>query len=214
MKWNKYFIVNLQPENILTNIYARKLQVRYDILPIRSFYDGGSSCGFYSEFAGKTFNASHLSPTSLAPVDRTSKLMIVSHGNEYGLRGMDAATLGRKLVNAGLKEVGLISFKACLVGKEGFLEILSKDIAMRGIDHGWLIGYRDTTLLPCSYFGSPWHTCIDTDEDLFLHYTYGYKSSDQNRIRLVKGNIDVVLPGTRRFSTISPQLCNLRRRLT
>jgi hypothetical protein len=140
--------------------------------------------------------------------------MIVSHGHEYGLRGMDVATLGRKLVNAGLKEVGLISFKACLAGKEEFLEILSKDIAVRGIDHGWLIGYRDMALLPFSYFGSPWHTCMRTHEDVYLHYNHGYKSSDQNRIRLVKGNIDVVLPGTRRFSTKAPQLCNLRRRLT
>ncbi|MBS7697753.1 MULTISPECIES: hypothetical protein [unclassified Chelatococcus] len=213
MKWKKYFIININID-LITSIYARKLQVRYNIPPSRHFFHGCGDFGKYPELAGAMFNASPLLPTSLAAVDRTSKLMIVSHGSEFGLCSMDMATLVSKLVNSGLKEVGLISFKACLTGKGRFLDILSKDIAMRGIDHGWLIGYRETAMLTFSYFGSPWHTCINSDEDIDLHYYHGYKSADNDRIRLVKGNIDVVLPGTRRFSTTSPQLCNLRRRLT
>ncbi|MBX3540839.1 MAG: hypothetical protein KF735_24575 [Chelatococcus sp.] len=214
MKWDKYFIINIQPRDTIIDIYAKKIQSRYNIPSNRSFYDRRDSGDIFAGFAGTTFNALPLSPTALTPVDRTSKLMIVSHGSEYGLHSMDMATLARTLVNAGLKEVGLISFKACLTGKDQFLDILSKDIAMRGIDHGWLLGYREIALLPLSYSGSPWHTRLDTDEDRYLHDEHGYKSADQNRIRLVKGNIDVVLPGTRRFSSVSPQLCNLRRRLT
>ncbi|MBS7704433.1 hypothetical protein [Chelatococcus asaccharovorans] len=118
------------------------------------------------------------------------------------------------LEKTGLREVGLISFKACLIGKLSSLDILSLYLKIRKINHGWLIGYLENALLPLPKSGNPWHIRIDTDEDMYLHSEFGYKSADCDRIRLVKGNIDVILPGTRRFSSTSPRLCTRRLRLT
>jgi len=167
----------------------------------------------YGTLETRAADAIPLSPTSLAAADRSSKLMIVTHGSESGPGGIFMKMLAVKLKDAGLKEVGLISFKSCFMGNDEFLDYFSLYLSKNlGIDHGWLIAYRGEITTLKSRFGVAWHMSLVTYEDIFFH-RHEHKDSDSARIRLVKGNIDVILPGSRRFSSPA-QLCNLRRRLT
>jgi hypothetical protein len=78
------------------------------------------------------------------------KLFIFAHGNNDGIAWMTAANAGGDnalelaefLRKYGLWRVGLITFKACFVGRAQFLRHFAEALAAKGIAAGWLKGYK------------------------------------------------------------------------
>jgi hypothetical protein len=94
-----------------------------------------------------------LSIASLVTLNTTDKLFIFAHGNNFGVAymaddtpinamGDNAMALAKMLRQHGLTQVGLITFKACYVGRDRFLENFSSALALNGIRAGWIKGYK------------------------------------------------------------------------
>jgi hypothetical protein len=93
----------------------------------------------------------YVSPTSFLRCNKRDKLLIFAHGSPSDVAGHSARVLAALLATWGLKEIGLITFKACSVGKENFLEDFLKYAAQHGAAIGWAKGYMgaaQTTLVP------------------------------------------------------------------
>jgi len=128
-----------------------------------------------------------LSSGSLAAVDRFSKLIIVGHANEYGINSWTPLELAERLKAWGLKEVGLIAFKACRLGQAAYLDEVAGCLGGL-VRFGWLIAYRGPVEL-VAYSPVAMHE-ITSLEDRILR-GFGLKLPDSIRIRLVRGNITV-----------------------
>jgi hypothetical protein len=99
---------------------------------------------------------SPLTKISLTPVDEKDKLFIFGHGNRVGIAWMadysltesgrsapsNALALAEYLHAHGLRKVGLITFKACLVAKNDFLQNFALALGVCGIEAGWIKGYK------------------------------------------------------------------------
>ncbi|MCB1921537.1 MAG: hypothetical protein KDJ28_16400 [Candidatus Competibacteraceae bacterium] len=144
MKWRTTWIVVFQAakdsasEKEIIWSSAKQYALKYHAPPAQCFAneDGG----------GKMFTK--LDGTPLKGVQGSDKLIIVAHGavdHLTALKGFMSSTgavrLCRALFDAGLREVGLISFKACHIGQQNFLEDLIAEFTKNGILVGWLKGY-------------------------------------------------------------------------
>jgi hypothetical protein len=142
----------------------------------------------------------------LRHIDLASKLIIIGHGNPWLLEGMTAWQLAHKLRQAGLKQVGLISFKSCNLGVDAFLEDLAVGLSAPCVRFGWLIGYRGPVWMVSGPTRTDGQGIVPHEavgwEDLALH-RFGLKNPDRERIKLVRGNTAVTIPGSRRFGGTS-----------
>jgi len=181
MKWCKYFIVNLNAGDDAARRHTAVWRQRYQIPYHRCF-------GFGVPSGPDCIPLYPLSSTSLAAVDRFSKLIVVSHANACRINSWTPLELAERLRAWGLKEVGLIAFKACHVGQASYLDELAGCLAGLGVRFGWLIGYRGLAEL-FAYSLGEFHEVTNV-EDLILR-GLGVKLPDFLRIRLVRGNIPV-----------------------
>jgi hypothetical protein len=80
----------------------------------------------------------------LKDVDLKTQLIIWDHGNPSVVSSNDfgPSELADRLAYWGLKQVGLLSVRACAVGAGEYLENLKDNLVSKGIGVGWLIGYR------------------------------------------------------------------------
>ena len=144
MKWRTTWVLVFQAakdtasekETIWSS--AKQYALKYRVPPAQCFAneDGG----------GKMFTK--LDKGSLKGLQGNDKLIIVAHGAVDHLTALKsfmsttgAARLCRELFSAGLREVGLISFKACYIGQQNFLEDLVAEFTKNGMLVGWLKGY-------------------------------------------------------------------------
>jgi len=192
-KWNKYFILNLTMNDGETCKHARWWSSRYHIPITRIFV-----------LAGVGGRSGGGAPSPLAEVDLSSKLIIIGHGHPRAIAGMDASQLAHKLHAFGLRRVGLISFKSCYLGAGPFLDEFAAALHGRGTLFGWLIGYRGSVWMVDGPTERDHHEAVGL-EDVELHKV-GLKNSDYERIRLVRGNVRVTIPGSRRFDAASGNL--------
>jgi len=192
-KWNKYFILNLSMNDRQTCMHTGWWSYRYHVPITRIFVLAG--VGGWSG-GGASF--------PLAEVDLSSKLIIVGHGHPWAIEGMDASQLAHKLHAFGLRQVGLISFKSCYLGAGPFLDEFAAALDGHGTRFGWLIGYRGSVRLVRGPTAHGYHEAVGF-EDFELHKV-GLKNPDHERIRLVRGNADVIIPGSRRFGGDSADL--------
>jgi hypothetical protein len=196
-KWSKYFILNLSMNDRQTSMHAGWWSYRYRI-PITRFF----------VLAGSAGRSGHGTSSPLSEVDLTSKLIIIGHGHPWAIEGMDHWQLAHKLFEFGLRRVGLISFKSCYLGVDSFLDDFAAALNARGVRFGWLIGYRGPVWMMDGPTARDHHEVVGP-EDFGLHKV-GLKNSDHERIRLVRGNTEVIIPGSRRFGLASGDLSEAR----
>jgi hypothetical protein len=85
---------------------------------------------------------SPLTGTSLNQLTYKDKLFLFAHANAAEVGPASANVLAGMLQLAGLRAVGLITFKACDVGVGSFLEEFVASLARRGVVVGWAKGYK------------------------------------------------------------------------
>lgn len=131
-----------------------------------------------------------LSGNCLQGITSNDKLMVFAHGSDTGLAWMadggdnavlggNALALARLLQKHGLSEVGLITFKACYVGRGEFLHTLAYALSSAGIKAGWLKGYKGLSQTKQSG-GDVWET-IKSDDKRTL--------TDANEDRTAAGHV-------------------------
>jgi hypothetical protein len=194
-KWSKYFILNLSMNDRRTCQHAGWWSYRYRIPITRVFV-----------LAGSAGQSGHGASSPLAEVDLTSKLIIIGHGNPWAIERMNAWQLAHKLYEFGLRRVGLISFKSCYLGGGSFLDDFARALDACGMRFGWLIGYRGPVWMMDGPTEQDHHEVVGL-EDFGLHKV-GLKNPDHERIKLVRGNAAVIIPGSRRFGDASGSLSN------
>jgi len=184
MKWENACILNLEPEDRIINISAKRWKDRYQVPDNRCFNLGDVQSGFVDATTGC------LRPSTCS---LGTKLMIFAHGDASMLKVWGPFELGDLLCNfLGLREVGLIAFKACEVGKGDYLDRLMAYMSMRSMRIGWLIGYKHDTI-SFEGPGGVVREVVQDDEFEDLHwFGSGYKIADDKRVRVVKGNTNVV----------------------
>ncbi|GGU51616.1 hypothetical protein GCM10009504_05350 [Pseudomonas laurentiana] len=115
----------------------------------------------------------------LADMTLNDRLDIISHGNEQnGLAEISCADLFRKLHEYGLREVGVIKFQSCHVGKGPWLKRTQDTLDVFGIRYAWLAAPTGALL-----------------------YSFGFKTivggSNDGKLKIVRGSINKNFPGTR-----------------
>ena len=115
--------------------------------------------------------------------------------------------LAQKLVDAGLKEVGVLKFKSCDVGKERYLEKLKVALDLRDIKVGYISAptgrYRESRIninVAGRAFNLNPFCCIrlKTVES-------GFKIVPERfGLKTIKGNVDISFNGTRYDIPSSP----------
>lgn len=136
--------------------------------------------------------------SSLKGMTLASKLIVIAHSDESYVGPCTPKALARELRKMGLRQVGLISFKCCMVGNGDYLEQLIQE-ASGCIDIGWALSYKGLSTLRDG------HLRIH-DEKLAL--TFGIlrqKHGDAARVKVVRGNVPVLPPHgwSERFPAIS-----------
>ncbi|RZL01931.1 MAG: hypothetical protein EOP36_09575 [Rubrivivax sp.] len=74
----------------------------------------------------------------------TDKLYICGHGNKSECGDHDAKSLAKLLSKAGLKRIGLITFKSCCIGQSDFLDKFMASCGAKAIQMGYAKGYKDS----------------------------------------------------------------------
>jgi hypothetical protein len=209
MKWKEAAIVLLDPADRVIRNAAYVWRERYQIPTERSFsfrYPRGRA------LAGEVpLGFQPLDPGSLSFCGLGTKLIVVSHGLPEGVALqrsiLGAGEFSRLLSVCGLKEVGLLAFKGCLLGKGAFLDRLVAYLSTRNIGVGWLIGYKDVSRTQTLIIDTPnsgprtsGYEAIGT-RDLMVRDARR-KLPDSERVKVVKGNRFVVPPSgpSRRYN--------------
>lgn len=182
MKWNDVAIIALDPRDPIVMRHAKAWRARYSIPQDR--------CFAYSDEAFDGFQP--VQADSLSFSGTSTKIVVVCHGKPEGLvvegRILYAESMAGLLVAWGLRRVGLVSFKACLLGVGTFLEDVEADLRRRRVQIGWLIGYKHTVKM-----GLERHEVAEgADERIRLATNWKSKQADAARVKIVKGNIHVV----------------------
>jgi hypothetical protein len=139
-KWSNVFLVVLQKD---ADQWVRKIPIYDSANSYQAWYNVPKTRKF-TNTTGETETFSFLDSQSLSPITLDDKLMIFAHGNEAKLGPFDsAADLCKGLYSWGLRKIGLITFKACLIGKGDFLEAFERQCSKpeSSIEVGWLKGY-------------------------------------------------------------------------
>lgn len=213
-KWDRSIIVKLCPDEDVHN--ASKLLMNYHRVGSEFRFTSEKEAN-WSRFEDGCFKKLPNGPPTLS-----DKLMVVGHGShdQVGLLahgdksgvGWTANQFAMKLWECGLKEIGLITFKCCDVGKANFLKDLSTEFGNFKMKVGWLKGYTDAVHIierdsddvkeaggkkgdvyaaverPKTFFEglSPFLS----SDDYFVNYK-------DDRVKLVKGNTHVTITPAR-----------------
>jgi hypothetical protein len=128
----------------------------------------------------------------LLNVKENDKLFIVAHANENVVGGFNAGELANQLHTWGLRNVGLVTFKACNVGTREFLQDFVNAAATKAIVIGWAKGYR----------GECKTLFTDDDDNVIARPRYRVFGGQQpevgkwpiltgdNRIKIVRGRLN------------------------
>lgn len=201
MKWKEAAIILLDPADRVIRNAAYAWRERYQIPLERSFSLRYPDARPLAGHLPLGFQA--LTPGSLSFSGLGTKLIIVSHGLPEGLALhrtlLDSGGVAKLLAVCGLKEVGLLAFKGCLLGKGAFLDRLVAHLSSRNIGVGWLVGYKDESRTRTLILDSPetgprtyGYEAIGL-QDLVVHDAV-HKLPDDKRVKIVKGNRFVVPP--------------------
>ena len=122
----------------------------------------------------------------------SDKLFIVSHGEANGEIGnQDGGTLAADLKQWGLKQVGLITFKCCNLGRGSFLELFVSECTLHGITVGWVKGYTGAAITYRGITGDPYE---------FVRGDHNIPKFGDARYKIVQGNHPTPLEKFERYS--------------
>lgn len=76
--------------------------------------------------------------TLLSDLTLSDKLVIVSHACPNGLEEITQSTLVERLIQYGLKEVGVIKFHSCELGKKSWIDNFAKKMIVKGVRFSWV----------------------------------------------------------------------------
>lgn len=146
----------------------------------------------FTEYPKADVNGCYNQPTSnsLAKLDKFCRIDIPVHGNSSGPidagKAITVAALTKTLMDAGLKEVGVLRLDSCNVGDGPFLFLLQNHFRDKGIKVGYFAapnGLLNITHLPLTDIRPVWKLPF---------------IGDSWSVR--KGTLDIAFPGTRYVS--------------
>ena len=138
-KWNSVYVVQLSPDATI-RVAAASYKEWYSLEEGHFFSTPISAFLLSKKCPDPTVNK------ALRAVKYHDKLMIVAHGSVNKVADKTADELAQYLhEDCGLSEVGLITFKACYVGRGYFLHEFKNACILNNIKVGWLKGYRGAT---------------------------------------------------------------------
>lgn len=143
MRWNNYYLINLNSWDENTRRIAGEWQEHYNLAPDRVFAPQGQLWPpAHAQGSDKLYSPLMYQRT-LAPLDRGCKLVIVSHG--YTMLTVPSATgkLAGELYQWALREVGLIAFQGDYDNPERYLLDMAMALNDRRIGFGWLTAYQN-----------------------------------------------------------------------
>lgn len=123
----------------------------------------------------------------LSGVSLHSKLIVISHGTKNVLHTCFQGDINHfeffeLVLELGLKEVGVISFKACNIGKGNFLENFRAELCHE-LEIGYLLAYKGPAVTVWRHEGVGF---IDTCIRLFSCGVF--KLPDHFRVKIIRGN--------------------------
>ncbi len=83
-----------------------------------------------------------LSMNCMADMNENDKLFIFAHGSSAAVGNLEPKYVAARLEYAGVKRVGLITFKSCDVGRGSFLEEFVEELKKVKINIGFAKGYN------------------------------------------------------------------------
>lgn len=124
--------------------------------------------------------------TLLSDLTMSDKLIIVSHADSDGLAEIEQTKLVNRLLQYGLKNVGVIKFHSCELGKNTWLEDFAIQLMGKGVRFGWVSG-------PIGYYiyGPFQRWASRAGAESFM------KQMRTGKYRIVKGNTVTNFKGTR-----------------
>jgi hypothetical protein len=172
-KYNDLYLIKLSPDKII-NESSTTYSKYYTIPQARRFV-------LPYESTKADTNWTHLGPQALSGVTANDKLLIVAHASPTAVANMTYTALVNEMYAWGLREVGLIVFKCCNVGRGTFLESFAQHAFTRwDMKIGWLKGYRGPSGTWGGYLGlAPQETVMDRSATKVLNMTLAIKTGSK-----------------------------------
>ncbi|WP_340609534.1 hypothetical protein [Xenorhabdus bharatensis] len=142
-------------------------------------------------------------PPPFRHCDLNSKLLIFAHGtpNDTIYIEEDSEYNGRQLADllfsCGLKNIGLVSIKACRSGLGNFLPTFVRYFTKKA-KIGWAIGYKGDI-----FTSRNGKHIYSSRLDMWTRTLIHYKLPDSYRIRIIEGNTPVIHPDSRRYNNFT-----------
>ncbi len=148
MWWKKIYAVKLSPDStihasadIIREVHQIPENQRFVSLPTK---DKGVDVNQTNLFNAQANLWTPIAVDCLKEITMADKLMIIAHGSDDSVAGLNAYDFSIRLSMWGVQQVGLITFRCCDVGRKNFLDDLHNECKARtpGISVGWFKGYR------------------------------------------------------------------------
>jgi hypothetical protein len=183
-KWNELYFLKYDADKVIDDSAQTYSAFFHHISAEHKLTNGDRGNG-YTSVEDRAF--------ALRPMTIADKLFIISHGGANGVIGEDKSpdTLVRDLKNWGLKNVGLVTFKCCHLGRGSFLEMFVSACSQRGVTVGWVKGYTGLSRTTYGITGEPWELVLGDHK---------IPKFGDARFRIVKGNHPTPLEKFERYS--------------
>lgn len=159
-------------------------------VPKTQWYEMAESCD--AKFGASLYDQ----PKALSALNRTSRLDLHGHGGHDNFNGKTPFELASILYKAGLRNVGVIKFQSCDVGKGDYLREFVAELDDLGAKVGYVSGANDVFFderLAGKVYGKEftYAPCFYAPRKIigFLPETFG--------LVVVKGTLDLHFPNTR-----------------
>jgi hypothetical protein len=142
MRWSGYYLINLHADDDRTREIADQWREKYGIGRERFFAPQGQLWPPSQARGAHQVYSPLIRHRSLAPLDRSSKLIIVACGYRTLTVPWATAALARELHGWGLREVGLIAMHTHFAKPIQYVHDLAMALNERSIGFGWLAAYQ------------------------------------------------------------------------
>ncbi|MEQ1961594.1 hypothetical protein ABLB69_00065 [Xenorhabdus khoisanae] len=190
MTWKKVFILLCSNHDAIRKAATASIQ-RYQVPPSR--------CFAFRKLPG--FLLLDSDPPSFEDCDLNSKLLVFTHGTRYNTVYIEeddeynGRQFAKLLISCGLKNIGLVSIKACRSGWGNFLPTFVHYFSINKAKIGWVLGYKGDI-----FTSENGMHCYTSRLDYHVHSRFHFRIPDFCRVRIVEGNTPVIIPNKRRYN--------------